>query len=46
MYSKYEGFKHEKTTPVYPQTNDLVENFNRMIEKDLRTSDMGNNGKR
>ena len=32
-YAKYLGFIHQSITPAYPQTNGLVETFNRMVGK-------------
>ena len=37
-YAKYLGFVHKTITPEYPQANSLVENFNKMIGKVLRTA--------
>ena len=39
-YAKYLGFFHHIITPVYPQANGLVENFNRRIGKILRTANV------
>ena len=40
MQNIYLGFIQEPTAPAYPQANDLVENFNRMIDKVFRTSNV------
>ena len=37
-FMKYMGIKHQKITPVYPQSNGMVEQFNRMLEKVVHTS--------
>ena len=37
-YAKYLGFVHKTITLEYPQANGLVENFNKMIGKVLRTA--------
>lgn len=34
------GIQHNKITPLHPRANGLVENFNRMINKVVRTSTM------
>ena len=37
-YMKYMGISHRRITPLYPQANGLVENFNKNIEKLIHTS--------
>ena len=39
-YAKYLGFTYQPITPVFPQANGLVEIFNRMIGKVLRTANV------
>ena len=37
-YCKFMGIEHHTVTPLHPRANGLVENFNRMINKVIRTS--------
>ena len=37
-YCKFMGIEHHTITPLHPRANGLVENFNRMINKVIRTS--------
>ena len=37
-YCKFVRIEHHTITPLHPRTNGLVENFNRMINKVIRTS--------
>ncbi|CAB4010962.1 Transposon Ty3-I Gag-Pol poly [Paramuricea clavata] len=37
-YCEFMGIQHNSITPLHPQANRLVENFNRMINKVMRTS--------
>ena len=37
-YCKFMGIEHHIITPLHPRANGLVENFNRMINKVIRTS--------
>ena len=37
-YCEFMGIQHNSITPLHPQANGLVENFNRMINKVVRTS--------
>ena len=41
-YAKYLGFIHQPISPAYPYSiaNGLVENFNRIIDKVLRTANV------
>ena len=37
-YCKFMGIEHHTITPLHPRANGLVENFNRMVNKVIRTS--------
>ena len=38
IFAKYLGFHHHRITPLYPQSNGLVEKFNTGLEKVLHTA--------